>query len=300
MKLAKTVAVCVASLIATSGQAGFVASFHNTRSPVYQGEVWNPNSQTYWELENQFSNDPLITRTGLFTVSFLNGSPSSVQVSARTYRFGLAAVTGTISTEIKFLRKGPDQVSMTIPYTTSSGSTGTASAAIGIEILNAAPSITQIQGDQFVNAGQQFQYFASATDPGEDPLTYKWDLDGNGIYDDATGRSGSTSFAQTGNYNVGVQVFDDWDVPLSVKKSFTVHVYPAGDFNRNGIVDARDFAIWRKTDGTSAGYAKWRTDFGKSVALASGGSVPEPTTYQLVIVLGSLLSGVAHRRRLKR
>ena len=38
----------------------------------------------------------------------------------------------------------------------------------------------------------------------------------------------------------------------------------AGDYNDNGVVDAADYVVWRKTDGTPAGYNLWRTHFGQT------------------------------------
>ena len=37
-----------------------------------------------------------------------------------------------------------------------------------------------------------------------------------------------------------------------------------GDFNHDGTVDAADYVVWRKTDGTPAGYNTWRTHFGQT------------------------------------
>ncbi len=69
----------------------------------------------------------------------------------------------------------------------------------------------------------------------------------------------------------------------------------AGDFNGDGSVDAADYVVWRKTDGTPDGYNAWRTNFdastpGGSGSLASGGSaVPEPSAWLLAV----LIAGVA-------
>ena len=80
----------------------------------------------------------------------------------------------------------------------------------------------------------------------------------------------------------------------------------AGDYNRNGAVDAADYVVWRKTlnstselaadgnlDGTvnDADYAVWRTNFG---AVAGGGSlatVPEPTALWILVLGMASLSG---------
>jgi hypothetical protein len=44
-----------------------------------------------------------------------------------------------------------------------------------------------------------------------------------------------------------------------------------GDYNGNGTVDAADYVVWRKTDGSPPGYATWRANFGRT------GGGPEPT-----------------------
>ena len=44
-----------------------------------------------------------------------------------------------------------------------------------------------------------------------------------------------------------------------------------GDYNNNGTVDAADYVVWRKNDGTQDGYDTWRANFGAS---AAGPSLP--------------------------
>jgi hypothetical protein len=72
---------------------------------------------------------------------------------------------------------------------------------------------------------------------------------------------------------------------------------PPGDYNGNSVVDAADYIVWRKTDGTPAGYNAWRTHFGQpsdSGADASVNSaVPEPTTLMMLVVAAA---GVSTRR----
>jgi hypothetical protein len=59
-----------------------------------------------------------------------------------------------------------------------------------------------------------------------------------------------------------------------------------GDFNADGIVDAADYVIWRKSGGPPEDYDEWHTHFGQT---ASGGgsslpsaAVPEPSTWLLL------------------
>jgi hypothetical protein len=66
---------------------------------------------------------------------------------------------------------------------------------------------------------------------------------------------------------------------------------PAGDFNHDGIVDAADYVVWRKTGGSQSGYNHWRSHFGlpagSGAALPSAeplsAAVPEPATIAMLI-----------------
>jgi hypothetical protein len=70
-----------------------------------------------------------------------------------------------------------------------------------------------------------------------------------------------------------------------------------GDYNMNGVVDAADYVVWRKNDGTPAGYDTWRANFGRTsgsgASLAGAQSVPEPTS--LGLALGVFLLVVLRR-----
>jgi hypothetical protein len=65
-----------------------------------------------------------------------------------------------------------------------------------------------------------------------------------------------------------------------------------GDFNADGAVDAADYVVWRKTDGTQQGFNTWRANFGQTAGLGTGigpsskGAVPEPTS-GLLLILGA-------------
>lgn len=88
-----------------------------------------------------------------------------------------------------------------------------------------------------------------------------------------------------------------------------------GDYNNNGVVDAADYALYRKVLGqsvtlpndstpgsvTTADYGVWRSHFGQSSAAGSGATglgtspVPEPDALILWGIAAFLLSAVAHR-----
>jgi hypothetical protein len=82
-----------------------------------------------------------------------------------------------------------------------------------------------------------------------------------------------------------------------------------GDFNGDGAVDAADYVMWRKIDGSPAAYVLWRANFGRMVGAASraapgqlgpprlGGptaALPEPAG--ILMVLAALVAGDYCRR----
>jgi len=64
----------------------------------------------------------------------------------------------------------------------------------------------EVGGPYRVDQGGDIQVSATATDPTGGPVTYAWDLNNDGVYDDATG--------QTVTYHAG---FTAGEFPISVK-----------------------------------------------------------------------------------
>jgi T5SS/PEP-CTERM-associated repeat protein len=81
-----------------------------------------------------------------------------------------------------------------------------------------------------------------------------------------------------------------WQV-LYTQSAVFLQVGVAGDFNLNGIVDAADYVVWRKTDGTLVGYNAWRAHFGQPAGSGTAlsfseplsAAVPEPANLVLLI-----------------
>jgi hypothetical protein len=94
----------------------------------------------------------------------------------------------------------------------------------------------------------------------------------------------------------------EWRPTLQI--TYTPGTSPTGDYNGNGVVDAADYVVWRKTlnlaasptgsgaDGNQDGsidsgdYTYWRSRFGNSVSgLGSSNNIPEPSSLTDVAVL---------------
>jgi len=78
-----------------------------------------------------------------------------------------------------------------------------------LTVLNLDPTIINLTKDLTVRTNTLFNFFGDATDPGIlDILTYDWDLNGDGSYDDFTGAAGQWSFLNPGNHLIGLRVSD--------------------------------------------------------------------------------------------
>jgi hypothetical protein len=116
---------------------------------------------------------------------------------------------------------------------------------------------------------------------------------------------GAPLFAQTGaplagTMNVGIDTirvtaYGTGSSPDGTKEIFfnnLMIIGLAGDYNFDGTVDAADYVVWRKSDGTQTGYNLWRANFGQPAGAgtsAAGDSpahaaVPEPASSAPLII----------------
>ncbi|MDY6805861.1 MAG: PKD domain-containing protein [Cyanobacteriota bacterium] len=99
-----------------------------------------------------------------------------------------------------------------------------------LTVRNVDPTIINITQDLQIYPEMVFDFAADASDPGRlDVLTYNWDLDNDGIYDDFTGKNGKYSFSEPGNHTVKLQVADG-DGGFAYD-SFNVAVEPTKPFS---------------------------------------------------------------------
>lgn len=81
--------------------------------------------------------------------------------------------------------------------------------------LNIMSSPAAVDSPVLLDAGR-------STDPNQDPLTFSWDLDGNGTYGDAAGALQTVSYPAPGRYRVGVQVSDNHGATSTAEGSIAV------------------------------------------------------------------------------
>ena len=120
------------------------------------------------------------------------------------------------------------------------------------------------------NEGQSITLTASVTEAPADTLTFEWDLDGDGSYDDADGTTTTISFTDNGNFTVSVKATDEHGGSSTDSASVTVNnaipvvnagsdqtmnegdvVNFDGSFTDSGSVDTHTIA-WNFGDGETA------------------------------------------------
>ncbi|WP_277554927.1 PKD domain-containing protein [Halobaculum limi] len=100
-----------------------------------------------------------------------------------------------------------------------------------------SPPVADLSAPASAVQGQQITLDASgSSDPDGDALTYAWDLDGDGAFDDATGATVQHSFATPGMQTVGVEVSDGTDTnstaaTVEVAYAAPLDVKPGSDDN---------------------------------------------------------------------
>jgi PKD repeat protein len=93
---------------------------------------------------------------------------------------------------------------------------------------NLSPSATVSVSESTPLSGQRVTFTSRAFDR-DGVVSYAWDLDGDGVFDDATGPTASMSFAAAGRNVVRLRVTDDDDASVTVEQEVIVRQRPADD-----------------------------------------------------------------------
>jgi len=140
----------------------------------------------------------------------------------------------------------------------------TTSTAVALSINNLPPTLVSAGGPYSVSEGSSLALFASATDP-VDALTYAWDLNDDGLFDDATGSSPTLAWSELAALGI-----DDgpaaWNIRVRVSD---------GD---GGVVDSSPVLLTvNNTPPTASAGGPYSIYLGSSLLLAASASDPAGT-----------------------
>jgi PKD repeat protein len=115
----------------------------------------------------------------------------------------------------------PDNGDFTVVLQVDNGRGGTATDSAAVGVSNVAPTV-DAGGPYTTQVDVPVTLRATASDVAADPLSFAWDLNNDGAFDDATGPEVTYSWSATRTYTVAVEVRDG-DGGVASDKA-TVHV----------------------------------------------------------------------------
>ena len=152
----------------------------------------------------------------------------------------LGTVTSPFNPTHEYANDGSFTVTITV--TDDNGGVGSDTAPVTVNSLN-SPPVADAGGPYTTDEGSVFILNASASsDPDQiegDILSYEWDLDDDGLFDDAVGSNPSVSFPDNGVFTIGVRVTDTFG-PLANIAFTTItvaNVVPTSDAGGPYTVD---------------------------------------------------------------
>ena len=205
---------------------------------------------------NNIDEPPAITITGpssgtlagqVVNFSATIVDPEGAPVST-TWNFGdgtaptVIAAGGANVTHV-YLQPGNYTVSVT---GTDSGGTYAAQNTVNVTILDNPPTGATAGGPYSMQAGDSLTLSASAfdLDVPYDVLSYSWDINGDGIFDDATGANPTLTWSQLqalsvigGNYTVGLRVNDNFGGQTTASTTLYVNNAPTANADNATITE---------------------------------------------------------------
>ena len=86
----------------------------------------------------------------------------------------------------------------------------------------------------------------------------------------------------------GGYLYDEGSLQFTVT-GVGAHETPPGDFNGDNVVDASDYVVWRRTDGTPESYETWRSNFGATAGNGHGSALGTPSQPAVPEPAGAIL-----------
>ena len=142
------------------------------------------------------------------TLSFSGSAtdPGSNDVLTYSWNFG----DGQTGSGQNVTHAFPDNDTYTVTLTVNDDDGGVDTDQLVVTTSNLPPT-AEAGGPYSGIVNQPIQLYGSASDPGSadvSTLSYTWDLDNDGSYDDATGANPAPTFTSEGTYPISVQVTD--------------------------------------------------------------------------------------------
>jgi YD repeat-containing protein len=191
----------------TISNQGPAASFTVSPNPAATGQTVNLNASG--------SSDPDGTITSYEWDLDGNGSFETDSGSDAT----IAHVYATAQTITVKLRVGDDNGK-------------TALTTRSVTITNRAPTASFSISSNPALTGEAVTFDASgSSDPDGTIATYAWDLDDDGQFDDASGKTVQTSFPTAGSYPIGLRVSDNHGAGDDAAKTLAVEAAPTASFD---------------------------------------------------------------------
>ena len=177
------------------------------------GQVSNTTTQTV-TVENvapsitQITSDLNINEGALFNFNALAFDPGLLDVLSYEWDLDGDGFYGEFIGQIG-QHVFPQNGSYKLGLRVSDEDGGSTEGGFNVTVQNVAPTITQLTGDLTVKSNEIFSFFADAFDPGQfDELTFAWDLDDDGQFDDFFDDEGQWIFKDPGTFKVSLQVSD--------------------------------------------------------------------------------------------
>ncbi len=120
-------------------------------------------------------------------------------------------------------------------------------ATAPVKPANSTPVGVTVGGPYTITEGSGFSPRASASDPDHDTLTYSWDLNGDGIYGDATGASPNVTAAQMAALGLGNSRAATWPVRVKVSDGVNLGVVAATTLTITNVPPKATFTAGSRT-----------------------------------------------------
>jgi PKD repeat protein len=103
----------------------------------------------------------------------------------------------------------PDDGEYTVTLTVTDDDGASRSSSEEVRVRNRAPTASFQHSPQQPTVGDEVVLTSTSTDPDGTVEEHRWDLDGDGAFDDATGPEARKTFTEERSYTVALQVEDD-------------------------------------------------------------------------------------------